>query len=288
MATDFNLRQRAIRWRLAAKTVEALCNTLNRSASWFFKWWQRYRQHGADRLRDLSRAPKHLPRRLSEEIRAAIIHIRDRLMRRRGPQARYRLAGAPTIRHELEVLGCEPLPSLRQIEPVLHQGGRTCPAFPFRPAARTTSYPAPVAKRSNQVQQRELIRPRYLQGAHARYYFLTYRHVFDHAVYAEFQRAPHVSTVLDFVVSAWQRVGVPHYLQVDNDLLFGNPGRWPGSLRRFVRRALRVGVQVIFIPEGEPYRKGAIEHFNGWLQEPLLAVHLHWVGQVWRERCALQ
>ena len=216
-----------------------------------------------------------------------IIVIRDRIVRRRGRFARYRLAGAPTIRHELEVLGHRPLPSSRQIERVLQQSGRTSPAFRLEPDAKTTSYPAPVAKHSNQVHQMDLIGPRHLKGARGRYHFLTCVDIYDHAVYVEFQRAPTVETVLEFLVRTWQRLGVPKHLQVDNDILFGNPKRWAGSINRFIRLALRVGVELIFIPEGEPYRNGVIEQFNGWLQERLFALRLHSVWQVRRELQAL-
>ena len=77
-----------------------------------------------------------------------------------------------------------------------------------------------------------------------------------------------------FVVKAWQRLGLPDILQVDNSDLFGLTSH-PGSLNRFVRLALLVGVNLTFIPEHEPWRNGSIEHFNGWLQERLLAIPLH-------------
>ena len=287
MSTELKLRQRAIRLRLAKHTIESICDQLHRSQSWFRKWWQRYQSQGGDGLRDRSRAPKRQPRRLLTEIRAAIVKIRDRLIARRGPQARYRLAGAPTIRHELEALGYQPLPSLREIERVLQQSHRTCPRFHLQPDARAISYPAPVAKASNQVHQMDLIGPRYLKGSHTRYYFLTYTDIYDKAIHVEIHHNPTSQTVMDFVVRAWLRLGLPYYLQVDNDCLFCGPGRWPGSISRFIRLALRVGVQLVFIPEGEPFRNGAIEHFNGWLQERLLALRLHSVGQVRRELRAL-
>jgi hypothetical protein len=90
-----------------------------------------------------------------------------------------------------------------------------------------------------------------------------------------------------FLVHAWQRVGLPRFLQLDNDVLFGNSGRWPASLNRVIRLALLVGVQVVFNPEGEPFRNGAIERFNGWLQERLFAIRLVSASQVRRELRAL-
>jgi hypothetical protein len=70
---------------------------------------------------------------------------------------------------------------------------------------------------------------------------------------------------------------------VDNGLFFAGSKRWPGSLNRFLRLALLVGVEVVFIPEGEPFRNGSAENFNGWFQERLWAIRLHRPVQVRRE-----
>ena len=55
-----------------------------------------------------------------------------------------------------------------------------------------------------------------------------------------------------FWVHAWQRVSLPRFRQLDNDVLFGNSGRWPRSLNPVMRLALRAGVQVVFIPFSGP------------------------------------
>lgn len=75
-------------------------------------------------------------------------------------------------------------------------------------------------------------------------------------------------------------------MQADNSDLFGLTSH-PGSLNRFVRLALFVGVELTFIPEHEPWRNGAIEHFNGWFQERLFAVQLRSPAQVRRELTAM-
>ena len=115
MSSELVLRQKAIRLKQAGRIVSWICQHLERSREWFYKWWRRYLLEGASGLRDRSHAPKTNPRGWSSEIRQAILDIRDQLARRRGPRKRYRLAGAPTIRHELACLGYEPLPSLRTI-----------------------------------------------------------------------------------------------------------------------------------------------------------------------------
>jgi transposase-like protein len=267
MATDFRRRQGAIRLRLAGQSVPEICQQLGCSRAGFYTWWQRYQQQGADGLRERSRAPHTSPHQTPDEMRQAIVTIRDRLARRRGAYARYRLAGAATIQHELAVLGYTPLPALRTIERILHQSGRTNPPLRLAPHCASATYPGPQARSSNDLHQLDLIGPRYLKGSHARYYFLVYKDAYDQTPYVEFHRAPKMETLLGFVVRAWQRLGRPRRLQVDND-------------RRLV---LLVGVELVFIPEGEPFRNGTVENFNGWLQERLLAIQLRGPAQVRRE-----
>lgn len=286
MSRELELRQQAIRLKYAGWSISGICAHVERSRQWFYKWWQRYLAEGSGGLRDRAPTPHTPQTALAPDIRQAIVKIRDRLMRRHGPRERYRLAGAPTIRHELACLGYTPVPSLRTIERVLHAAGRTTPAFPLQPCAASVDYPGPQATRSNAVHQLDLIGPRYLQGSHRQWFFLVYRDSYDHAVYVEFQPKPKLETVAAFVVRAWQRLGLPTVLQVDNSELFGRTSH-PGALSRLVRLALVVGVQLTFIPEHEPWRNGAIEHFNGWLQERLFAIPLHSPTHVRHELAAM-
>jgi len=286
MSAELSVRQRAMRLKLAGWAVLLICQTVSRSREWFYKWWGRYQSEGASGLRDRSRAPRHSRQVASPELRQTILTVRDQLMRRHGPRERYRLAGAPTIRHELACLGCVPLPSLRTIERVLQTAGRTSPAFRPQPQVASSDYPRWSVTRSNQRHQLDLIGPRYLKGSRRQWYFLVYRDVYDQAVYVEFQPKPKMETVLAFAVRAWQQVGLPEVLQVDNGELFGLTTH-PGAISRLIRLALLVGVQLTFIPEGEPWRNGSIEHFNGWLQERLLSIPLRSPAQVRRELAAL-
>lgn len=119
MAQELSLRQKAIRWKQAGRAASWICQRLERSREWFYKWRSRYQLEGASGLRDRSHAPKSNPHRWSGNMHQAILDIRDRLMRRRGPRKRYRLVGSATIRHELAYLGYDPLPSLRTVERML-------------------------------------------------------------------------------------------------------------------------------------------------------------------------
>jgi hypothetical protein len=84
------------------------------------------------------------------------------------------------------------------------------------------------------VHQFDLVGPRYLKGRKVRYYFLVYKDAYDQTARVEFWPKPTLDTVLGFVVRAWQRLGLPEYLQVDNGVLFAGTGRWSGSFARSV------------------------------------------------------
>jgi putative transposase len=286
MTAELKQRQRAIQMKLAGWAVTLICHTLGRGRDWFYKWWSRYQAEGPHGLRDRSHAPHTRQAVVSDALRQAIVDTRDRLVRRQGPRARYRLAGAPTIRHELECLGYDPLPSLRTIERVLQTAGRTSPPFSLQPQVSGSDYPRWHMTRSNQRHQLDLVGPRYLKGSRRQWYFLVYRDVYDHCVYVDFQPKPKMDTILAFVVRAWQQVGLPQVVQVDNSELFGLTTH-PGALSRLIRLALLVGVEVTFIPEGEPWRNGSVEHFNGWFQPRLLAIRLRSAAHVRRELAAL-
>jgi len=286
MTSELALRQRAMRLKLSGWTVTQICASLQRGRDWFYKWWDRYVAEGASGLRERSHASRHRPPVVSTELQQMILTVRDRLMHRHGPRERYRLAGAPTIRHELECLGYEALPSLRTIERILQTRGRTSRAFRLQPRAASSDYPQWHLTRSNQLHELDLVGPRYLKSSRRQWFFLVYRDVYDHQVYVEFQPKPKMETILAFVVRAWQQLGLPEGLQVDNGELFGRTTH-PGALSRLIRLALLVGVALTFIPEGEPWRNGAVEHFNGWFQPRLFAIRLYSAAHVRCELAAL-
>ena len=60
----------------------------------------------------------------------------------------------------------------------------------------------------------------------------------------------------------WKAIGLPDFLQLDNELSFRGSNRYPRSPGLVIRLCLYFGVQPVFIPIGEPWRNGVIEKFN--------------------------
>lgn len=271
MQDELSVRRAAIRLRLAGESVESICRTLKRSRAWFQKWWRRYLESGPEGLYDLSRGNRQVVNRTPPHIERAIVTIRRRLAARATPQTRYSLMGATQIRAELEALGHTPLPSLRTIQRVIARAGLSCPPLRLAPRIARNEYPGPQARDTNHLHQVDVVGPRYLKGDSTRYYFLVCKDVFDQSVYMEFVDSRRMDGVLDFLVHAWQHLGLPEKTQFDNGREFCGFGHTARFLSRVIRLCLRLEVEPVFIPKGKSQWNGSVENFNGWFQPLLLS-----------------
>jgi len=109
-----------------------------------------------------------------------------------------------------------------------------------------------------------VVGPRHLKGDSTRYYFLVLRDVFDLA------DSRKMAGIMAFLVHAWQHIGLPQMVQFDNGREFCGFGRGARNLSRVIRLSRHLGIEPVFIPEGEAQRNGSVEQFNGWFQPVLL------------------
>jgi len=86
--------------------------------------------------------------------------------------------------------------------------------------------------------------------------------VFGHQVYIESQRTKQDRQVASSLLRCWKAMGLPDFLQMDNELSFRGSNKYPRSPGLVIRLCLYFGVQPVFIPLGEPWRNGVIEKFN--------------------------
>ena len=182
MNDEFTARQRAITLRLAGRPVKQICSALGRSEAWCHKWWRRYLAFGVEGLYDLTRASRHVARRISPELERTILSIRRRLEAHAPPGNNYRLIGASAILTELKALTVRPLPSLRTIDRVFQRNGLTAPRVRLAPLLPRQEYPGPQAQQSNQLNEVDLVGPIYLKGQPQRYYIWACKDAFDGAV----------------------------------------------------------------------------------------------------------
>jgi transposase InsO family protein len=72
-----------------------------------------------------------------------------------------------------------------------------------------------------------------------------------------------VASVIAHGVEVWQQLGVPDFLQLDNDSAFTGGEKTARRFGAFVRLGLYLGIELIFIPPAEPKRNSLVESVHG-------------------------
>jgi hypothetical protein len=75
------------------------------------------------------------------------------------------------------------------------------------------------------------------------------------------------ANTLDALLEHWRAVGLPDYVQFDNDTRFQGPHNFPDTLGRVIRLCLALQVVPVFVPPRETGFQAAIESFNGLWQK---------------------
>lgn len=252
--------------------IGKICDKLGRTRQWLGKWRRRFAAEGEASLRGRSRAPLAHPQATSERIVRAVTAARDRLGRRQG-RRRFAGIGADAVAWEMELSGVRPVPPRRTLERILARTGRTARTpRPTRPPA-PRGYPAPVARRGGDLQETDLVGPRHLRTPSGPLRFYSF-HTVDVAAGGiagfQFKDKSGESFCRYLVGWAWMRLGLPRIWQVDNESAIAG---FPAAGRVFtqpVRLALLLGIEVRFIPMGEPGRNADVESFNALWQERVL------------------
>jgi putative transposase len=264
MKTEIKLRKRAIALYLQGRKKSEIARDLQRSRPWVDRWIERYRAEAPIRsLQDHSRAPRKRRGSYPERIQRMVVQIREE--RETGKRAKYQYAllSARAIYYELQELGIAPLPSSRTIHRWLKRAGR----IPERESqkAPNPTYPQLPCQAVNDVQELDFKGPFYLQDHSHKYYLLVLRDKWSKKTALQALANKSMGAILDFLVSAWQTMGCPKYLKMDNCLDFRGSNRHPRAPSQLMRVCLDLGIQPVFIPVCEPWRNGVVENLNGLL-----------------------
>jgi len=285
MKNLYEERMLAIRRYVEGEAPSQIYTSLGRSSRWFFKWKLRYDVCGLDGLKDLSKAPKHQAEQTDDAVETAIVNIRMLRERRDQEDTKYALIGAVAIHKELQELGYEP-PCVKTIHNILVRNGLLTP----KPAPQTVRevidrhYPSLNVNLPGQLQQLDLIGPRYLQGSPQKYYFYTLRDVCSRRIAIETGKNHQARTICKALISSWQRMGMPTMLQHDNALEFRGSNRYPRSAGLLTKLCVALGIESVFVPAREPWRNGTIENFNGLFQRLVLNIqHIQDFSQLQHE-----
>ncbi|HXV43718.1 MAG TPA: helix-turn-helix domain-containing protein [Anaerolineae bacterium] len=255
------VRHEAIDLYLHGLKPTEICRALGRSRSWFYQVLDRYRQGGRAGLQSQSRAPHVVHNRTKQEVEAAIVRIRQTIANGQDPELRYANLGADSIAAELKRLKLKP-PHRATINRILGRYDLVQPRP--RKNKRTklpADYPWPKVEQANVLHQVDFVSRR-IGGSGDSFYGCHLLDLGRQWPYLRIIATKSTKNVAQFLVSAWQTVGLPTALQIDNDIVWNGGGRGQRILSRIVRLSLAVGVEVIFIPPYTPKANGPIESFN--------------------------
>ena len=264
MKTESTLRKRAIALYLQGWNKSEIARKLQRSRSWVQRWISRYHPDAPTRsLQDHSRAPQTMAWSYPKRIKNMVIQIRQE--REKGKRAKYQyaLVSAQAIYYELRELRVSPIPSPRTIHGWLKQADRIPERKPRK--ASNPTYPELPCQAVNAVQELDFKGPFYLQDHAHKYYLMVLRDKLSKKTALRALANKSMEAILDFLVSAWQKMGCPKRLKMDNCLDFRGSNLYPRSPSKLMRVCLDLGVQPVFIPLREPWRNGVVENLNGLL-----------------------
>jgi len=126
------------------------------------------------------------------------------------------------------------------------------------------------AQAVNDVQELDFKGPFYLKDHSHKYYLVALRDKLSKKTALRALANKGMDAILDFLVNAWQKLGCPKRLKMDNCLDFRGSNLYPRSPSKLVRVCLDLGVRPVFIPLREPWRNGVVENLNGLLDRFLL------------------
>jgi hypothetical protein len=250
---EYRLRRKAIRMRLQDSAQQEILARVHRSRAWLSKWQKRFEQHGISGLHGHSRRPHQMPTKYSSNIVKVIVQTRRRLVKQKVG-----LIGARAIRRELrKVSGDKSLPSLSTIKRVLRQRGLIARPKPVK----QVYFPKPLQVVSGSLHALDWT-CRYLEDGPKIYAFHTL-HLHTRACTQTIATDKSYETVRGHCLHTWKSLGIPHFLQLDNDAAFCGGYKAPRIFGQFVRLCLSLGIELIFLPIAQPEHNGEVEELNG-------------------------
>jgi putative transposase len=272
---EIEYRRLAFKLFESGKSVAHILKRIPRSRSWLFKWKERFKRNGWCALDSLSKAPANSPQQHSEETLELVLRVRDRL-----EKSDVGLIGPREIHKEIKRRHLiKSPPSLASIKRWLKQAGS---AGTLESPADAAYYPTFQIADDLAILSCDWI-ARYLTGGEKVFAFHTIN-LRTHQLAQTIRADKSTSSACEHVLEAFSTLGLPDFLQVDNDAAFTGLGRTKPVLGRFIRLLLYLGVEVIFIPPGEPKRNYVVERANGiWAKSFWEKGHFSSVREVQRK-----
>jgi putative transposase len=249
---ELRRRRQAIRLRVQGVPHKIILEKVQRSRAWLSKWQKRFEQQGASGLRTRSRRPHHTPGACSPRIAKLIVQTRRLLVKQKVG-----LRGARAIRHELRKVLGKRTPSLTTINRVLQKRHLVSTPSEVSPAY----FPKPLTTIDGILHALDWT-CRYLEDGFKVYAFHTLN-LRTRACTQTLAADKSSDTVIRHGLHTWKTLGIPQFLQLDNDAAFCGGYKAPRIFGQFVRLCLYLGIELIFLPIAEPECNGEVEELNG-------------------------
>jgi hypothetical protein len=260
MATSDWYEQRctAIHMLRSGCSATEVATEMRRPLSWVYKWHTRFEREGWAGLQSRLRAPRRHGRRLPAKIRRAILRARSELEAEAANQTDLQFVGPAAVQGRLKRKKVAPLPSTASIDRILRAAGMTKRSS--HSAKVEVQYPHLCPHHPHQLLQVDIV-PHFLTGGEAVACFNAIDVVSRYPTGRAYPQR-RAEDAVDFLIHAWQEIGLARYTQVDNEGYFSGGFTHPGVLGQVVRLALWVGTELVFSPMYHPESNGTVERFH--------------------------
>ena len=241
-----------------------ICTDTGKAKSWFYKWLNRFKAGKSIWFKDISTRPKHNPNKTNDRIENAIVNTRKALMAGEDESVRYSCVGPESVQFHMEQLEYLPseIPSLSTIKRIIKRNKlRVNKKKRYKRVRSKGRHTILEPKSIDEMHQMDYVGPRHIKG----YGPINSLHLKDYVgrqVVGNQYHEKSMDNVMFFLLDYWIHHPIPKYLQVDNGMCFAGDFRYPKSFSRFMRLALYVGIEVVFIAPSRPWMNGTIEEFN--------------------------
>ena len=271
---EYDKRRKAIQLYKEGYGFNKILLVVQRSRFWLSKWLKRYKEQGDTGLKERSRAPRQIWRRVSDRLVKKILSIREELESHKTRRSAFSGIGAEVVRWELEQRKVREIPSISTIARILFRYGKTGDKREHGKIGKKRPYPYCKAQKMGYLHQSDLVGPRYLKGSKVtRFYTFQTVDIAGHTAWAsQFTDKQSISLCKHLLVT-WENLGIPDVSQMDNEMSATGGCRYPYSISQVIRLHLLLSIHVVFIPQGEPGRNATVESFNDLWQERVLRRH---------------
>ena len=239
-------------------------HSLKRSKKWFYKWLKRYRSGQKNWYLDRSKKAYVISNKTDERIENSIVEIRTILMAGDSEFTRYSPVGSESIQYHMEQMGyiSTEIPSISTIKRIIKRNNlRVNKKERYKRVKSKGRHTILKPQYIDEIHQMDYVGPRYIKGF-GPVNSLHLKDVVGHQVAGCQYRDKSMNNIMMFLLDYWLSHPIPKYIQVDNGMCFAGHFKHPRSISRFVRLALQVGIEVVFIAPSKPWMNGTVEEFN--------------------------